>query len=152
MSAFGKSVYVGEYRHQLDAKGRLTIPSKWRFEGDEADVYLALPNPIGCITIYPPKMVQRLEEKVSSVSLGDKQRQKTLMKFFAQADYFGSDTHGRILLSDKLRLHGALDKEVVCVGNFVTFHIWSPGRYEDYLKQDTEGEDEMSRVLCELGL
>jgi MraZ protein len=42
-----KSLYVGEYQHTLDDKHRLTIPSKWRFDGDEEDVYLALPNPCG---------------------------------------------------------------------------------------------------------
>ena len=136
----------------MDAKNRLTIPSKWRFEGDEGVVYLALPNPIGCVTIYPPKMVKRLEEKVAEVSLGDKQRQKMLMKFFAKADYFGCDKQGRINLSDKLCAHAALEKDVVCVGNFVTFHVWSPERYGAYLDKEDDGEDEMSRVLCELGL
>ena len=70
------NIFVGEFSHQLDAKNRLCIPSKWRFVGDETDAYLALPNPIGCITIYPPKMVARLEEKVSAVSLGDTKGQK----------------------------------------------------------------------------
>ena len=52
--------FVGEFTHSLDSKGRLTIPSKWRIpEGD--NTYLGLPNPGGYITVYPPKMVARLE-------------------------------------------------------------------------------------------
>ena len=39
-----KPYYVGSFRHNLDAKNRLTIPSKWRFAGDDGDVYLALPD------------------------------------------------------------------------------------------------------------
>ena len=46
--------FVGEFTHALDSKGRVTIPSKWRISGGE-NTYLALPNPGGYITVYPPK-------------------------------------------------------------------------------------------------
>ena len=53
--------FVGEFTHALDSKGRVTIPSKWRISGGD-NTYLALPNPSGYITVYPPKMIGRLEE------------------------------------------------------------------------------------------
>lgn len=152
MTTSEKCVYVGEFQHLLDSKNRLTIPSKWRFTGDQEDVYLGLPNPIGCITVYPPKMVAKLEEKVSSVSLGDEQGQKALMRLFSRADTFGCDKQGRVNLSDKLSLHSKLEKEVILVGNFTTFHIWNPSLYTLYLQTENNQDEHMAQVLTQLGL
>ena len=147
------NIFVGEFSHQLDAKNRLCIPSKWRFVGDDTDAYLALPNPIGCITIYPPKMVARLEEKVSAVSLGDIKGQKVLAKLFSQADTFGCDKQGRITLSEKLIRHAHLEKNALLVGSYATFNIWEPERYRMYSEGSFEDEEnEMSNLLQQLGL
>ena len=51
MSTETLQLFVGEFRHKLDAKNRLTIPSDWRFEADGRSVYLAIPNPKGCISV-----------------------------------------------------------------------------------------------------
>ena len=153
MATKERSLYVGEFRHNLDSKNRLTIPSKWRFSGDEQEeVYLALPNPIGCISLYPPKMVKKLEEKVEEVSLGNKKGQRALARLFSKADYFGCDKHGRINLNEKLIAHAGLDKEAVLIGNFVTFNIWNTERYEEYLKSEDDTEDELTKILTELGV
>jgi MraZ protein len=148
----GKSVFVGEFLHQLDAKNRLCIPSKWRFSGDQEDVYLALPNPLGCITIYPPKMIERLEEKVSAVSLGDARGQKVLARLFSQADTFGCDKQGRIILSEKLIRHAGISKNALLVGSYATFNIWEPKAYTQYLASQLEDDNEMSQLLKILGL
>ena len=59
MASEATTFFVGEFTHALDSKGRLTIPSKWRIPGGD-NTYLALPNPGGYVTVYPPKMVARL--------------------------------------------------------------------------------------------
>ena len=152
MGGLSKNIFVGEFLHQIDAKNRLCIPAKWRFVGDDADVYLALPNPIGCITIYPPKMVERLEEKVATISLGDLKGQKILAKLFSQADTFGCDKQGRITLSEKLLKHAGLDKNAFLVGSYATFNIWEPERYKVYFESPLEEENTMSQLLQQLGL
>ena len=147
------NIFVGEFLHQLDGKNRLCIPSKWRFAGDEGDACLALPNPVGCITVYPPKMVARLEEKVSAVSLGDTKGQKVLAKLFSQADTFGCDKQGRITLPEKLIRHAHLKKNALLAGSYATFNIWEPERYRAYSEGSfEEGENEMSSLLQQLGL
>ena len=78
--------FVGEFTHALDSKGRVTIPSKWRIPGGE-NTYLALPNPGGYITVYPPKMVSRLEEKVASASLSDVRAQALMMELFSKSSF-----------------------------------------------------------------
>lgn len=152
MYSSDKCVYVGEFQHTVDSKSRITIPSKWRFTGDQEDVYLGLPNPIGCITVYPPKMVAKLEEKVSAVSLGDEKGQKALMRLFSKADTFGCDKQGRVHLSEKLALHAQVSKKCILVGNFTTFHIWEPKSYLKYLKTEDDDNEHMGEILSQLGL
>ncbi len=150
MKIFETGVYVGEYQHQMDEKGRLTIPSKWRLEENKT-AYLALPNPIGCITIYPPKMLARLEAKVAELSLGDEKGQKTLMRLFAMADTLDCDKQGRMVLSEPLRKQAGLEKEATLVGSFTVFHIWQPSRYTRYMQQE-ETQESVGELLSRLGL
>ena len=140
--------FVGEFTHALDSKGRVTIPSKWRISGDE-NTYLALPNPGGYITVYPPKMVGRLEEKVAEASLSDVRAQALFMELFSKAHSFGCDKQGRINLSDKLLAHAGIKGKAVLVGNFSAFAIWSVGRYE---KRPAEDERNIFDAMRELGL
>lgn len=125
-----KTAYVGLARHQLDAKNRLTLPSKWRIAEDHAE-YLAIPNPEGFIHVYPPRMVERLEEQVSKVSLGDTDGQALLMQLFSAAHSFTYDRQGRFGLTEELIQHAGITKEAVFVGGFTTFSIWTPSRYEE---------------------
>jgi MraZ protein len=140
--------FVGEFTHALDSKGRVTIPSKWRISGDE-NTYLALPNPGGYITVYPPKMVGRLEEKVAEASLSDVRAQALFMELFSKAHSFGCDKQGRINLNDKLLAHAGIKGKAVLVGNFAAFAIWSVGRYE---KRPAEDERNIFDAMRELGL
>ncbi len=130
MTAQDKGFYVGTFRHSLDAKNRLTVPAKWRFPGDDAEgSYLALPNPNGSITVYPPRMTAALEEKVANVSmLADKDELAALINLFATGDRFGCDAQGRIGVPEALKRYAGLDKEAVLVGTITTFHIWAPDR------------------------
>jgi MraZ protein len=140
--------FVGEFTHALDSKGRVTIPSKWRISGGE-NTYLALPNPGGYITVYPPKMVDRLEQKVSEASLSDVRAQALLMELFSKAHSFGCDKQGRINLNDKLLDHAGINGKAVLVGNFSAFAIWSEGRYS---KRPAEDERNIFDAMRELGL
>ncbi|HQU09129.1 MAG: hypothetical protein B7X06_04270, partial [Verrucomicrobia bacterium 21-51-4] len=78
--------------------------------------------------------------------------QKALTKLFSQADHFGCDKSGRIKLNEKLLEHAGIGKDCVLVGNFVTFSLWNPERYEQYLLQDSDEDDEMAQILTELGV
>tara|TARA_A100001388_G_scaffold223607_1_gene174428 strand:+ start:80 stop:508 length:429 start_codon:yes stop_codon:yes gene_type:complete len=140
--------FVGEFTHALDSKGRLTIPSKWRIPGGE-NTYLALPNPGGYITVYPPKMVGRLEEKVAEASFSDVRAQALLMELFSKAHSFGCDKQGRINLNDKLLEHAGIQGKAVLVGNFSAFAIWSEDRYAT---RESADQRNIFDAMRELGL
>jgi MraZ protein len=146
------SIYVGEHARSIDAKSRIALPAKWRFGAEPDCVYLALPNPAGCVTVYPPSMVDKLSMKVSEVSLGDDIGQKTLTKLFSKADQLTCDSQGRIQINKTLMAHANLEKDVIIVGNFVTFSIWRPKGYEEYVSGGTEAQDGVNKILTKLGL
>ena len=129
MNALARTIYVGKHQRNLDSKNRLTIPSKWRFDGDTEDVYLALPDPSGCILVLPPKQVEKLYEKVESQDLSDEDAQELQDKLFSQAISFGCDKQGRINLSEDLLAHSGITKEAVIIGRMTTFRIWSPEKW-----------------------
>lgn len=144
-------LYVGEFRHHLDEKRRLTIPSRWRFPGDEAEVYLALPNPDGFISVYPPAKVAQIEAKIAQISMGDKEGQALLMYLSSMAHSLGCDKQGRIQFSPQLIKHARIVKESILLGNFSTFSIWNPEHYETTYKSVQE-EQNFTTTLTKLGL
>ncbi len=150
MSSETKQYYVGIFRHNLDGKNRLTIPSKWRFAGDEKETYLALPDPNGYITVLPPLEVDKLYERVSAKLLSDAAAQEFLNKFFSQAHSFGFDKQGRVGLPDELLKHAGIKKESVLVGTMTKFAIWSPDRWAPVDPQ-TKGEN-LGDLMREIGL
>ena len=141
--------FVGEFTHSLDTKGRLTIPSKWRIPGGD-NTYLALPNQDGYITVYPPKMVARLEENMGDAKLSDVRRRALSMELFSRADSFGCDKQGRINLSQDLLRHAGIKGKAVLAGNFTDFSIWSEAR-SDKLKKSSEPIN-IFDAMRELGL
>ena len=148
METGSTTYFVGEFVHAIDSKGRVTIPSKWRISGGD-NTYLALPNPSGYITVYPPKMVNRLEEKVASASLSDVRAQALLMELFSKAHSFGCDKQGRINLNEKLLKHAGIEGKAVLVGNFSAFAILSEKKYA---ARETADERNIFDAMRELGL
>ena len=140
--------FAGKYTHTLDAKGRVTIPSKWRIPGGE-NTYLALPNPNGYIDVYPPKMVARLEEIVASIKLSDHEKQTKAMELFSQADSFGCDKQGRINLGESLRAHAGIGGKAVFTGSLRHFSIWSEERY---VERESSKPLNVFDAMSELGL
>lgn len=148
MNPNARTYYVGKHLRNLDSKNRLTIPSKWRFDGDMEDVYMALPDPSGCILVLPPKQVDKLYEKIESQELNDEGAQTLQDKLFSRAVFFGCDKQGRINLTEDLVDHSGLTKEAVIIGRMSTFRIWNPERWEgiDPKKNEDDIRDMMKRV------
>src|SRR5579885_589116 len=124
MSNYGKPFYTGLFRHTLDDKNRLTIPSAWRSAHGETDTFLATPHPDGYIAVLPPAEVDKLYEKASQKALTDRDAQDAFARFFAASLAFTFDKQGRISLTDDLRRHASIDKDAVLVGSLNKFSIY----------------------------
>tara|TARA_A100001037_G_C14791665_1_gene474923 strand:- start:24 stop:470 length:447 start_codon:yes stop_codon:yes gene_type:complete len=140
--------FVGEYRHSVDEKGRLTIPSKWRIKGDDS-AYLGIPNPEGYVTVLPPARAALLYETLSKAALSDHGAQQLLMQLGSQSHSFGCDKQGRINLNDKLLKHAGIKGKAALVGNFTTFSVWSEERY---VKREAPTDRTILDAMRDLGL
>lgn len=140
MAQLGKAFYTGQYRHSLDDKNRLTIPSSWRSAHGESDTFLATPHPDGYVAVLPPAEVEKLHEKIAQKALTDRDAQDAFQRFFSETLAFTFDKQGRISLSDELRQHAGIGKDAVLVGSLNKFAIYSPERWQK-VQARTAGEN-----------
>ncbi len=153
MGLFTSGGFVGEFRHSLDDKGRLTIPSQWRPEPkSEENKFLALPSPSGHIVVYPPKMIEKLEAAISEISLGDVEGQKAVAELMSKAHLFSCDKSGRINLNDKLVKHAKISKGTVLLGTLSTFSIYSEELYDVQQSDDSYDPAATAAVYQRFGL
>jgi MraZ protein len=150
MASPGKAFYTGLFRHNLDDKNRLTIPSAWRSTHGEDETFLATPNPDGYIAILPPAEVEKLHNKISAFPIGDRDAQDWAARFFSETQSFSFDKQGRVALTDHLRLHASIDKETVLVGSGNKFNLYSPAAWAR-VNQRTSG-DNYGDIMRRLGI
>ena len=141
-------MFMGEYNHSIDQKGRLIVPSKFREQlGNEFVVTKGLD---GCLFVYSNEEWQRIEEKFREIPLTTKDARKFSRFFFAGAATCEVAKQGRILLPSNLREHAAIEKEVVSVGVLSRVEIWSKDRWSE--NGDYDDMDEIAEHMAELGL
>lgn len=141
-------MFMGEYNHSIDTKGRLIMPSKFREAlGDEFVVTKGLD---GCLFVYPNKEWQAFEEKLRTLPLTNKNARQFSRFFLAGAASCEVDKQGRILLPGVLREFAELEKDVVLVGVLSRIEIWSK---EKWLESNVYDDmDEIAEHMEELGL
>ncbi|HRI83083.1 MAG TPA: mraZ [Opitutaceae bacterium] len=140
MSTSTPPLYTGLFRHTLDDKNRLTIPSAWRFAHGENDTFLATPHPDGYIAVLPPAEVEKLRAKIADMALSDGEAQDFVARFFAQTHSLWFDKAGRMNLSPELLQHAGVTKDAVLVGGLTKFNIYTPARWEK-VEARTSGEN-----------
>ena len=140
MALTGKAFYTGLFRHTLDDKNRLTIPSAWRSAHEAEEAFLATPHPDGYIAVLPPAEVEKLHAKISQMALSDGAGQDFVARFFAQTQSFSFDKAGRIGLDDALLGHAGIKRDAVLVGSLTKFNIYAPARWGK-VEDRTSGEN-----------
>ena len=141
-------MFMGEYNHTIDAKGRMIVPSKFREQlGDEFVVTKGLD---GCLFVYSKSEWENIEEKFRNVPLTTKDARKFARFFFAGAASCEVDKQGRILLPVVLREYAGIEKDVVSVGVFNRVEIWDKDKWQESNSYDDM--DEIAEHMADLGL
>ena len=144
------AVYAGEFRHAVDAKHRVTIPSRWRTQG-EGEEFFAVPDPAGnFLMILPPREFDRVKTDVeANPAIAPADRRKFIRRFYALAQIVSVDKQGRVLLPEEHCRRLGLEGEVVLIGSHSRMEIWNSKRWA----AATAEEDEVfRRVAGEVGL
>ena len=122
-------MFMGEYNHTIDAKGRIIVPSKFReILGDEFVITKGLD---GCLFVYDNHEWAAFEEKLKALPITNKDARAFVRFFLAGAASVEVDKQGRILLPGSLREFASLQKDAVLIGVGSRIEIWSRERWED---------------------
>ncbi len=133
------TMFMGEYNHTVDAKGRVIVPSKFREQlGEEFVVTKGLD---GCLFVYENSEWKALEEKLHTLPLTNANARKFSRFFLAGATTCEVDKQGRILLPAVLRDFAKIEKEAVLVGVGSRIEIWSK---ESWI--ETNSYDDMEEI------
>lgn len=135
----------GQYKHTLDPKGRLFVPSKFREELG-ASFYIAK-APDGCLGVYPEAEWQRVLERFNALSMS---QARNLRVFFANVIKCEPDKQGRFLLPDSFREYAGIQQEAVFIGQVCRAEIWSAERYAEEEKKFLT-PDALAAAMEELG-
>jgi MraZ protein len=121
--------FTGEYRHTIDTKGRLIVPSRLRDELVEGRVVLTT-WPDGCIALWSGEGWQEFEAKLLTQRAGSQNNRKVVRTFAASAFTDEVDRQGRISVPSHLRAQAGIDKDVVVVGALDHAELWAPDRLD----------------------
>jgi MraZ protein len=130
-AASALTFYAGEFRHQLDDKHRLTIPSRWRRNGETGD-FLIVPEPNQqFLLVMSPNEFDRVSAAAASVAgISPRDLRVFLRHLHARAQHGSTDKQGRLLLPDDLCKQLDLKGEVALVGGRGRFEIWNLQRWK----------------------
>ena len=143
-------MFMGEYNHTIDAKGRLIIPSKFReVLGEEFVITKGLD---GCLFAYDNQEWNAFEEKLRALPLSRKDNRQFARFFLAGAAEVEVDKQGRILIPSNLREFAGLLKDVVLVGVASRVEIWSKEKWDSLQEEDDEAVEDIAERMSELGL
>lgn len=127
------TMFMGEYQHTIDGKGRMIIPAKLR-EG-LGERFIATKGLENALFLFAPAEWERFGEKLRALPMASGAARAFTRLFFSGATECEVDPQGRILLPANLREFAGLEKDVVIVGVQSRVEVWSKERWEEYCQQ-----------------
>ena len=139
------TMFIGEYRHTLDAKNRLSLPAKFRKElGSSVIVTRGLDH---CLFVYPKAAWKKEAQKFAEHSSGGAAGRAFARLMLAGANEADVDTAGRVLVPDYLKTYGALTGKCVVAGVSDRIEIWDEAAWETYTKDIERDADSFAETL-----
>lgn len=141
-------MFMGQYSHSIDDKGRLIMPSKYREQlGKE---FVVTKGSEGCLFVYPLDEWKKIEARISQMSLNGKEGRLFMRLFFSSAASLELDKQGRVIIPASLKSHAGLKKDVELIGSVSHIEIWDKDNWDAYIKD--ANLDEVSDYVAKEGL
>ncbi|MGC9599262.1 MAG: division/cell wall cluster transcriptional repressor MraZ [Minisyncoccia bacterium] len=141
---------LGEYQHNLDIKGRVAIPAKFR---DKLSAGAIITRGIdNCLFVFANAEWEVLAKKLIALPLAQANSRAFVRLMLAGASDVEIDNQGRILIPDYLRRYAALKKEVVIAGLYNRIEIWDEAAWQSYKTKTESASEEIAEKLGELGI
>ena len=141
--------YAGEFRHSIDEKNRITIPSRWRRDGAEDFILLPEATQQFLLVMSPTEFAKMGSVAETDEKISPRDRRVFLHQLHSRAQHANADRQGRLVLPDELCQKVGLKSEVALVGNRGRFEIWNLQRWKRAHEEETAT---YQHVAKEIGL
>lgn len=143
-------MFMGEYQHNLDAKGRIIVPAKFRDGlGEKFVLTRGLDQ---CLFVYPLEEWKILENKLKQLPLTKKDARKFTRFFLSGASECEIDKQGRISIPQSLRTYADLSKACTIIGVSNRLEIWDEAVWQEYVSESEESFAEIAENLMDFDL
>jgi MraZ protein len=143
-------MFMGEYQHSLDDKGRLIVPAKFREGlGEKFIVTRGLDN---CLFVYPQAEWRILEEKIKELPTSHADTRAFVRMFFSGAVEVELDKQGRIVIPQHLRDHARVERDVFVIGVSTKVEIWSRESWEKYSAEARQSYENIAETIVSIGI
>lgn len=143
-------MFIGEYSHTIDDKGRMAVPAKMRNQlGTGAVVTRGIDK---CLWVFPKSEWLTLAQKISSLPLTDANSRAFSRLMLAGAMEVEFDSQGRALLPGYLRDYAGLNKNTIVAGLYTRLEIWDAKVWQDYKTKTEKETEKITEALSDLGI
>lgn len=143
-------MFIGEYTHSIDNKGRVIMPSAFR-EGLGEKFYVTK-GMEGCIFVYDQEQWKALEEKTKTLRLTSKKARQFERIFYAPAREIEFDKQGRFVIPQNLREYAEIEGEASIIGVSSRIEIWDKDKYSEYMNSSQMDYDNIIDDFEELDI
>ena len=141
---------LGEYRHNVDIKRRVSVPSKFR--GDLGQTFVITKGLDNCLFMYSKQEWETFEQKLKSLPLTNQDARSFVRFFFAGATECEVDKQGRVNIPQNLREYANITKDVVIVGVATRAEIWDSENWNKYTTSDSLDGNKLASQMSQLGI
>ena len=142
-------MFIGEYQHNLDEKGRLAVPVKFRKQMKGAIITRGLDH---CLWVFNKTEWEFLAQKLVALPISQARARAFARLMLAGAMEAPLDTQGRILVPDYLRKYAGLKKKAIIAGVYNRMEIWDETTWQQYKAKTESASDEIAEKMGELGI
>jgi len=143
-------MFIGEYHHSLDDKGRIQVPVKFRSDFKKGAVVTRGLD--SCLFIYTKTAWQDLAVKLAKLPLARANTRAFARLMLAGAMDVEIDNQGRMLIPDYLRQYGGIKRQVVVAGLYDRLELWDESKWATYKKSTEKDSSDIAEALGELGV
>ena len=143
-------MFIGEYEHSVDVKGRVIMPAKLR--EDIGENFIVTKGLDKCLFAYSKSEWANFEEKLKTLPLTNKNARDFVRFFLSGAIECEIDKQGRFLIPANLRTYAKLEKEIVIIGVGTRLEVWNKGDWEKYSSEENISADDIAENMTMLGI
>lgn len=143
-------MFIGQYDHRLEEKGRLSVPKKFRSQLESGAVISQGLD--GCLFLYPKAVWEQLVDKMSQLPLTKSDARSFMRSLSYAASEVELDKIGRILLPDYLKRFAQITENVVLAGALDRIEIWDKTNFEKYTNEINSRSSEIAEKLSDAGI